>query len=150
MFILATDHLGLLQREGSAEFENLRRRISSHSPDSFFVTIISFHEQINGWTAYIARGRTSTSTVRGYEQLERILTDIVLLLGSAAMRRQHVAAGVSPQKKGLHGRRSREAAAAIQDSSMGSRLRHVSNRLCGGTSVPMTNIKDVCCRRYRG
>ena len=55
MFVLDTDHLGILQRQSSPQFGNLMRRISRHPQASFFVTIVSFHEQVLGWNAYLAR-----------------------------------------------------------------------------------------------
>lgn len=39
------------------------------------MTIVSFHEQVNGWTAYIARARDSGLLVRGYTELDGILSD---------------------------------------------------------------------------
>ena len=76
MFILDSDHLSILQRQGPAdEYRNLANRIAAYSASHFFVTIISFHEQVNGWTAYVGRARESAGLVRGYRELEGILSD---------------------------------------------------------------------------
>jgi tRNA(fMet)-specific endonuclease VapC len=75
MFVFDTDHLGILQRQTAPQFGVLMRRISQYPESSFFVTIVSFHEQILGWNAYLARARDSSGVVRGYTKLEGILSD---------------------------------------------------------------------------
>jgi tRNA(fMet)-specific endonuclease VapC len=88
MFVLDTDHLGILQRQTAPQFGNLMRRISQYPEASFFVTIVSFHEQVLGWNAYLARAKDSSGIVRGYRKLEGILGDFarsqVLSYASAA------------------------------------------------------------------
>lgn len=42
---------------------------------AFFVTIVSFHEQIGGWQQYLARATSSEGVIRGYAKLETILRD---------------------------------------------------------------------------
>lgn len=75
MYILDTDHIGVLQRKSDPLYGVLSQRISQHSQSDFYVTIVSFHEQILGWNAHIARADDQTGVVRGYSRLERILTD---------------------------------------------------------------------------
>ncbi len=75
MYVLDTDHLGILQRAGGAAYDALSRRIAGHAQADFFVTIVSFHEVIRGWNAYIARAKDQAGIVHGYRQLEGILTD---------------------------------------------------------------------------
>ncbi len=75
MYILDTDHIGVLQRKSDAPYGVLSRKISQHPQTHFYVTIVSFHEQILGWNAYIARAQDQTGIVRGYSRLERILAD---------------------------------------------------------------------------
>jgi len=88
MFILDTDHLGILQKQSGVEFEVLRSKLSRFAEVEFFVTIVSFHEQISGWNGYIARAKDSTGVVRGYTKLATILDDFaraqVLLFSDAA------------------------------------------------------------------
>ena len=73
MYVLDSDHLSILQRQHGDEFKHLSQRCASISADLFFVTIISLHEQFNGWLKYIARAKNSASLVRGYTELEIVL-----------------------------------------------------------------------------
>jgi tRNA(fMet)-specific endonuclease VapC len=75
MYILDTDHLGILQRVSDPHYAALSQRISRHAQSDFYVTIVSFHEQILGWTAYVAKARETAGVVRGYRRLDAILTD---------------------------------------------------------------------------
>ena len=52
MYLFDTDHLGFLQFPNSSEFQNLGVRLAQHSPDQFFISIVSFHEQVNGWKGW--------------------------------------------------------------------------------------------------
>ncbi|MBL8892514.1 MAG: type II toxin-antitoxin system VapC family toxin [Planctomycetaceae bacterium] len=36
---------------------------------------MSFHEQFNGWTAFVARAKDSAALVRGYQELEKVIDD---------------------------------------------------------------------------
>jgi tRNA(fMet)-specific endonuclease VapC len=103
MFVLDTDHLAILQRQSAPQFGVLAHKIAQYSETSFFVTIVSFHEQILGWSAYLARGKDRSGVVRGYTKLEGILSDFarsqVLPYGSAAadvfedLRKQRIRIG---------------------------------------------------------
>jgi tRNA(fMet)-specific endonuclease VapC len=73
MYVLDSDHLSILQRQQGHEFENLAQRCATRRPIDFFVTIVSFHEQFNGWTKYIARAHDSSRLVRGYAELESVV-----------------------------------------------------------------------------
>ena len=73
MYILDSDHLSILQRQQGQEFENLSGRCSMLRSADFFVTIVSFHEQFNGWTTYIGRAKDSGTLVRGYTELETVI-----------------------------------------------------------------------------
>jgi len=75
MYVLDTDHLGILQRWSDPLYAALSRRISQYAQSDFFVTIVSFHEQVLGWTAYIAKARQTDGVVRGYLRLNTILKD---------------------------------------------------------------------------
>jgi tRNA(fMet)-specific endonuclease VapC len=103
MFVLDTDHLGILQRQSAPQYSNLIRRISRYTEANFFVTIVSFHEQVVGWNAYLSRAKDSVGVMRGYQKLEGILSDFnraqVLPYASAAadvfeeLRKQRVRSG---------------------------------------------------------
>ena len=75
MFILDTDHIGIVQRRSAPEHANLTHRMRQHSLEDFFVTVVSFHEQVNGWNAWIQRARDAGGLVRGYAMLQEILAD---------------------------------------------------------------------------
>ncbi|MDB5322387.1 MAG: PilT protein domain protein [Phycisphaerales bacterium] len=75
MYLLDTDHIGILQRRTQPQFERLWSRISQHQPLEFFTPIISFHEQVLGWNTYMSRARDQEGVVRAYLMFERILTD---------------------------------------------------------------------------
>jgi tRNA(fMet)-specific endonuclease VapC len=88
MYVLDSDHLSILQRERGPEFDILVKRCAGFPASDFFVTIISFHEQVNGWTKYISRARNAHALTRGYTELEGILDSFaraqVLPFSSAA------------------------------------------------------------------
>ncbi|HQX53069.1 MAG TPA: hypothetical protein PLR25_24325, partial [Planctomycetaceae bacterium] len=88
MFILDTDHLVLLEQRRGFECENLIARMARHSPSSFFVTIASFHEQVNGWNQYLSKATTSEGAMKGYHRLELLLSTYaaaqILPFGSGA------------------------------------------------------------------
>ena len=103
MYVLDTDHLGVLQRVSDPLYANLSRRIAQRSQSDYFVTIVPFHEQVLGWTAYIAKARKTEGAVRGYIRLNSILKDFsssqVLLFDELAanifddLRRQRIRVG---------------------------------------------------------
>ena len=103
MYILDSDHLSILQRQHGQECKNLARRCSAFQPVDFFVTIVSFHEQFNGWTKYVARAKDSGALVRGYTELETVVDSFaraqVLPFSAAAadvydeLRKQRVRVG---------------------------------------------------------
>ena len=75
MFLFDTDYLSLLKRQAGIEFQRLSARLATESADDFFISIVSFHEQIRGWQNYISRSRDEGGTIRGYEELAKLLTD---------------------------------------------------------------------------
>ena len=75
MYIFDTDHLGVLQRQRGPDFEKLITRLSDSDQALFYTTIVSLHEQINGWTKYIKKSVEPEKTVTGYWRLENILSD---------------------------------------------------------------------------
>ncbi len=79
MFLLDTDHLGIVQRRSAPEHPTLTRRMRQHSLEGYFVSIVSFHEQVNGWNVYIRRARGVEGLVRGYGMFEGILADFARL-----------------------------------------------------------------------
>jgi len=78
MYILDTDHIGILQRRSGPAYKTLSQRIAQYPQRNFFVAIVSFHEEILGWNAYITRAKDQLGIVRGYGRLEKILHDFSL------------------------------------------------------------------------
>ena len=75
MFLLDTDHVTVSQQQSTPAYDRLIWRVRQHAPTDFFVSIISFHEQVMGWNAYISQAKDVTSVVRGYERLQRVLSN---------------------------------------------------------------------------
>ena len=75
MYLIDTDCLSILQRQTQPEFARLHARMASHPTERFFLSIVSFHEQVLGWTTYLSRAKDARATVRAYEMLMLILTD---------------------------------------------------------------------------
>jgi len=75
MFVLDTDHLTIVQQQAMPAYEYFLQRMSQHAPSAFFVSIISFHEQVIGWNASLSRATSAAAVVRGYERLGRVLAN---------------------------------------------------------------------------
>ena len=75
MFILDSDHLSILQYQEGVEFDRLTEMMGRHSPTDFYVTIISFHEQVNGWASFIKKDRSNSDVVRGYQKFELLISN---------------------------------------------------------------------------
>jgi tRNA(fMet)-specific endonuclease VapC len=75
MYLLDTDHIGILQRRTQPQFDHLWSRIGQHQQGEFFTPIISFHEQVLGWNTYMSRARDQEGVARAYLMFERILAD---------------------------------------------------------------------------
>ncbi|MFQ5632411.1 MAG: type II toxin-antitoxin system VapC family toxin [bacterium] len=71
--VLDTDHLSILQRRTEPGFSILSEKLSQYSPDLIFVTIISFHEQFQGWMAYLNKSKTSTHIITAYSKIEQLV-----------------------------------------------------------------------------
>ena len=75
MFLLDTDCLGIFQRGSQLEARALGKRMEDYEPSDFYVTIVSFQEQVSGWNAYLNRAKTTESVVRAYRKLLDLLRD---------------------------------------------------------------------------
>ena len=78
MFLLDTDHVGIIQRMAEPEFNRLSTRMGQHPATAFYVSIITFQEQLLGWNAFINLARTREAIIRGYQKLQGILTDFAV------------------------------------------------------------------------
>ena len=75
MFLLDTDHVVTAQQQSAPEYDRLLRRVRRYDPDDLFVSVVSFHEQVMGWNAYISRAKDSAGVVRGYSRLLGVLAN---------------------------------------------------------------------------
>lgn len=75
MIVLDTDHIGIIQRRKEPQYSRLAARLRQPTCLDFFVTIISFHEQVSGWNRYVHRARAPEQVVRAYAMFEQILAD---------------------------------------------------------------------------
>ncbi len=69
MFVFDTDHLAIIQRQTEPEFGRIANRMGDFSRDAFHVAIVSFHEQVLGWTTYLSRAKSPDSVVKAYARL---------------------------------------------------------------------------------
>jgi tRNA(fMet)-specific endonuclease VapC len=67
MYLLDTDHLSILQQPSGLDFERLERRLLQVPEDQIFVTVVSFHEQTNGWNSYLASASKPEEVRHGFE-----------------------------------------------------------------------------------
>ncbi len=75
MFLFDTDHLGILQQQTQPYADCILRRMSEYDVSDFYVSVVSFQEQMLGWNAYLSRARTEEAVVRAYRMLRGVLTD---------------------------------------------------------------------------
>jgi tRNA(fMet)-specific endonuclease VapC len=75
MFILDTDHIGIVQWEAEPEYSRLMARFGQHAKDDFFVTVVSLHEEFLGWNSYISKAKKLDGVVKGYDKFLQILSD---------------------------------------------------------------------------
>ena len=79
MFIFDTDHLGILQRKNELELSRIRDNMSRFVSRDFFVTIVSFHEQIAGWYDHLAKAKKQRDIVFAYNMFGELLADFAAL-----------------------------------------------------------------------
>ena len=73
MYILDTDHLGILQRKRGPEFKHLMNTLATIDETQVYITIVSFLEQFAGWIKYVKGSLDQTKIVFGYSRLEMII-----------------------------------------------------------------------------
>jgi len=56
-FLLDTDHISILQKQSGAEYTALLAHIAQVARADLAVCIVSFHEQVLGCNAYLARAK---------------------------------------------------------------------------------------------
>jgi tRNA(fMet)-specific endonuclease VapC len=71
MIILDTDCLTMLERQTGTDYLVLQSKLDEFPIEEITTTIITFEEQMRGWTAYIARMRSIDEQVFAYETLKQ-------------------------------------------------------------------------------
>jgi tRNA(fMet)-specific endonuclease VapC len=64
MFLLDTDHISILQKQSGPEYTRLIARIVQVPPADPAFCIVSFHEQVLGCNAYIARSQIAIESLQ--------------------------------------------------------------------------------------
>jgi tRNA(fMet)-specific endonuclease VapC len=75
VFVLDTDHVVIMQQATGPDSIRLAERMLDYSPRDFYVSIVSFHEQVSGWQTYIHRAKRPLDVVRAYGMFQRIIAD---------------------------------------------------------------------------
>lgn len=70
--LLDTDHLSVLQWQEQPACDRLLARLDQLPPDDVATSIVSFHEQVQGWLAYLHRARKPEQITLAYAKLEDI------------------------------------------------------------------------------
>jgi len=71
-YLLDTEHLVVLQRRTQPAFGKLTERLRREDPSGIFISMISFHEQMQGWLAFLNRARSASQIVLAYSELEEL------------------------------------------------------------------------------
>lgn len=71
--ILDTDHLTILQRRTRPQFDRLSERLAPLGREQVCTTIVSFHEQMRGWLAFLNQARSSAQVILAYGELQEML-----------------------------------------------------------------------------
>ncbi len=81
VFLLDTDHLGIIQDRVQPEFQRLLDRIGQFPATAFYVSIVSFHERVRIGTMDLRIA--SIALARGFTVLTRNLVDFERVPGLA-------------------------------------------------------------------
>ena len=79
VFNFDTDHLVILQRESEPELSRIRDKMSRFATTDFFVSIVSFHEQVAGWYDHLAKSKKQRDIVFAYGMFREVLADFAAL-----------------------------------------------------------------------
>lgn len=94
MYILDTDHLSLIQRNGEAGKQILAKLALLKEPE-VAVTVITYEEQVRGRLNVLSRAKTLDEQILGYQGLQRLVLDyqsieMVAFSQSAAVEHQRL------------------------------------------------------------
>ena len=91
MYILDTDHLSLIQRNGE-DGKRIMARLASIANPEVAVTVITYEEQVKGRLSVLARAKTIDEQVFAYQGLQQVAIDylkIAILPFSYAAALEH-------------------------------------------------------------
>jgi tRNA(fMet)-specific endonuclease VapC len=91
MYILDTDHLSLIQRNG-ADGKRILARLATIDNPEVAVTVITYEEQVKGRLSVLARAKTLDEQVFAYQGLQQVAIDylkIAILPFSYAAALEH-------------------------------------------------------------
>ncbi len=74
MYILDTDHLSLIQRNGSAG-KRILARLATLDEMAVAVTVITYEEQVKGRLSLLSRAKTLDEQVFAYQGLQQLAID---------------------------------------------------------------------------
>jgi tRNA(fMet)-specific endonuclease VapC len=74
MYILDTDHLSLIQRNGQ-EGKRILARLSAVENSAVSVAVITYEEQVRGRLNLVSKAKTLDERIRAYAGLQQISTD---------------------------------------------------------------------------
>ncbi len=74
MYILDTDHLSLLQRNGQ-EAKQILKKLAATEDSAVFVTIITYEEQVRGRLGVLSRTKDLNAQVLAYQWLQQLVVD---------------------------------------------------------------------------
>lgn len=69
MILLDTDHLTVLKYTDSERYVRLHGRLLAAAPELIGTTIVNVEEQMRGWLAAIAKGKTLLRQITAYREL---------------------------------------------------------------------------------
>jgi tRNA(fMet)-specific endonuclease VapC len=74
MYILDTDHLSLIQRNGQ-EGKRILKRLATVENVGVAVTVITYEEQVRGRLSVLSRVKTLDEQVLAYQELQQLVKD---------------------------------------------------------------------------
>jgi len=75
MYILDTDHLSLIQRNGQEGKRILAKLATIEAPVEVAVTVITYEEQVRGRLSVISKAKTPDEQVAAYQGLQQLALD---------------------------------------------------------------------------
>jgi tRNA(fMet)-specific endonuclease VapC len=75
MYVFDTDISSILQRGTGEQFDRLWAKVAQHPVERFYVSIVSFHEQVLGWNTYASRARDQAGVRHAYAMFQRTLAE---------------------------------------------------------------------------